>query len=251
MKVRVVIADDELLSRQRLRQFLETEPRAELIAECVNGPEALAVIQEKAPNVVFLDVMMPGLNGFGVVEALGHCPQTAVVFVTAHEQFAVQAFAANAVDYLLKPFDQTRFQIAFQRAQERLQRTSNPSLLELLPDTNHGLKPKTPARLLIRSGDRISVLKTSAIDWICAADNYAELHAGTDSHLVRVTLAALAVQLSDEFIRISRSLLVNLSCIKEYQPRPHGDFLLVLHDGTSLHGSRSYRANLKALLGKS
>jgi len=253
MKLRVVIADDEPLSRLRLRRFVRAEPGTELVAECITGMEAVNVIREKSPDLVFLDVKMPELDGFGVVEAFnGACPP-AIIFVTAYDQFAVRAFEANAVDYLLKPFDRGRFQTALRRACERLQRgvshQNNASLLNLLADVRPRVKHLE--RVTIKSDGRISVVKTAEIDWVCAADNYVELHLGNTTHLLRMTIAALASQLSPNcFARISRSHLVNLDRIKEIRPKSHGDYLILLRNGTALPGTRNYRQNLARILGR-
>jgi two-component system LytT family response regulator len=251
MKLRILIVDDEPLSRQRLRRFVRAESGTELVAECANGMEAVDVIHEKSPDLVFLDVKMPELDGFGVVEALnGACPP-AIIFVTGYDQFAVRAFETNAVDYLLKPFDRERFQAALRRARERLQRGSdqhNPALLKLLTDA--GKRAKPPDRLAIKSEGRISVVKTADINWIGAADNYVELHTGNGTHMLRTTINALAAQLSpDGFVRISRSHLVNLERVKELRLKTHGDYLIVLHNGTILPGTRNYRHNLARVVG--
>jgi two-component system, LytTR family, response regulator len=255
MKLRVLIADDEPLSRQRLRRFVRAEPGTELVAECTTGMEAVTGIREKFPDLAFLDVKMPELDAFGVMEALNGARLPVIVFVTAYDQFAVRAFETNAVDYLLKPFDRERFQNALRRVRERLQRgiphQNNPSsLLSLLGEAGPRLKPLE--RITIRSGGRISVLKTAEIDWVCAADNYVELHVGNAAHLLRVTMAALANRLSqDRFVRISRSHLVNVDRIKEMRSRSHGDFLILLHNGSTLSGTRNHRHNLELLLSKS
>jgi two-component system LytT family response regulator len=254
MKLRVLIADDEPLGRQRLRRFVRAEPGTELVAECVTGMEAVIGIREKSPDLAFLDVKMPELDAFGVVEALNGARLPAIVFVTAYDQFAVRAFETNAVDYLLKPFDRERFQAALRRVRERLQRgvhhQNNPSLLSLLSEIGPRLKPLE--RVTIRSEGRISVLKTAEIDWVCAADNYVELHVGNTTHLLRVTMAALANQLSqNRFVRISRSHLVNVDRVKEMRSRSHGDFLILLHNGTTLPGTRNHRHDLARLLSKS
>jgi len=254
MKLRVLIADDEPLSRQRLRRFVRAEPGIELVAECVTGTEAVNGIRENSPDLAFLDVKMPELDAFGVVEALNGDRLPAIVFVTAYDQFAVRAFETNAVDYLLKPFDRERFQTALRRVRERLQRGgthhNTPSLLSLLSEVSP--RVKSLERLTIKSDGRISVVKTGEIDWVCAADNYVELHVGKMTHLLRVTITALASQLSpNRFLRISRSHLVNLDRIKEMRSKSHGDFLILLHNGTTLPGTRNYRQNLARFLDNS
>src|SRR6185503_2573940 len=179
MNLRVLIADDELLARQRLRQFLQLEPRTEVVAECENGTEAVKTIREKSPDVAFLDIKMPGLDGFGVLKALDGIRLPAIVFVTAYDEFATRAFDIHAVDYLVKPFDRQRFQTALQRVRERLQGNaaqSASSLADLM--ANLGARVKPLDRVTVKSGDRITLLKVAEIEWIGSADNYVELHVG-------------------------------------------------------------------------
>jgi two-component system LytT family response regulator len=259
MKVRVLIADDEPLARERLRLFLQNEPGTEIVAECRDGQEAVKGIRETSPDLVFLDVKMPELDGFGVLETLTelqvHWP--VIIFVTAYDQFAVRAFEANAVDYLLKPFDRERFGTAFRRARERLQHRTKERGRRHNHDDNHSLLqvlaslPPTTGRLerlTVRSGKRITIVKTAEIDWLQAADNYTELHVGDATHLLRMTIGALAAQLPTQFVRISRSLVVNLTRISEIRPKSHGDCLVFLENGTQLTASRSHRQQLMKLL---
>ena len=254
MKLRVLIADDEPLGRQRLRHLLRNEPGSEVVAECGTGLETADAIRQKTPDLVFLDVMMPEVDGFGVLKALHGTRLPAIIFVTAYEQFAVRAFEANAVDYLLKPFARERFQSALHRARERLRHghsnLSDQSILKLLMDVGKRVKPLE--RLTIKSDGRITLLKTAEIDWICAADNYVELHVASTTHLLRMTMTELASQLSpNRFVRISRSHLVNFNQIKEMRSASHGDYVIVLQNGTKLLGTRNYRQNLAGLLGES
>lgn len=251
MNLRVLIADDELLARQRLRQFLRVEPRTEVVAECVNGAEVVKAIREKSPDVAFLDIKMPELDGFGVLKALDGIRLPAIVFVTAYDEFATRAFDIHAVDYLVKPFDRERFQTALHRARERLysqaRAQSASSLADLMANLGAGVKPVD--RVTVKSGDRITLLKVAEIEWIGSADNYVELHVGNTTHLMRITMSTLANQLSEnQFVRISRRVIVNLNCIKEIQPKSHGDFLVLLRTGTRLQGTRNYRQNLAGLL---
>jgi len=252
MRLRVLIADDEPLSRQRVRRFLRGEPGIEIVAECADGKATVAAICKTSPDLLFLDVLMPEMDGFGVIEALnGHRPP-AIVFVTAHDRFAVRAFETHGVDYLLKPFDRQRFQIALQRARERVQRDLAPndksSLVKLLTSVAAHSPPLE--RLTVRSRDRICFVKVAEIDWISAADNYVELHVGPKAHLLRMTLAALGNQLPpNRFVRASRSLLVNCERIIELRSKAHGDFLILLRDGRHLLGTRNYRHNFAPLLG--
>jgi len=252
MKLRVLIAEDELLSRKRLRQFLEAEALTEIVAECVTGQEALNAIRQTHPDIVFLDVKMPDLDGFGVIKGLTGVPLPVIIFVTAYDRFALRAFEVHAADYLLKPFDRERFQLALERARERLKRNrdarNNQPLSEVLAALEK--RPKRLERLTIQSQGRISFVNTTEIDWICAADNYVELHVGDATQLLRRSISALADELANnQFVRISRSHLVNLDRIKEIRSKSHGDYLILLHNGTRLIGSRTYRHNLAPLLG--
>lgn len=252
-KLRVLIADDELLCREQMRRFLHAEPGTEIVAECLNGIEVVKAIHQKRPDLVFLDVKMPELDGFGVIEALKDTRLPAIVFVTAYDQFALRAFGIDAVDYLLKPFDRGRLQTALRRARQRLLHDWADQATPSLPDplANGAARGKSLECLAVKSGSRITVVRVAEIDWICAADNYAELHVANKTHLLRTTITALASRLpSNRFVRISRSALVNLDRIKELRPRSHGDYLFILQDGTRVVGSRNYRHNLAELLGK-
>ena len=250
MKVRTLIVDDELLARERLRQLLEAEPEIELIAECSDGAEALAALQDKKPDLVFLDIQMPELDGFGVLEAIRMDVAPVIVFVTAYDKFALRAFEVHAADYLLKPFDRDRFQTALGRALERLkhrgseaqQQKQSALLAELRPPS------KPLERLAVKSGGRVVFVKISDIDWIEAAHNYVELHVGKESHLLRETLNAIEARLSPEkFARISRSAIVNIDRIKELQPLFHGEYTVTLQNGTRVTLSRRYRGKLQQL----
>ena len=252
MKLRVLIADDEALSRARLRQFLGAEPNIEVVAECADGKETVKAIREKAPDLVFLDIRMPERDGFAVIEALSGGPVPAIIFVTAHDQFAARAFETHAVDYLLKPFDRDRFQTALRRARNWLQRDSRVRQDQLLSGVLAGLQRRRGhvQRIPVRSQGRIVLVTAAEIDWISAAANYVELHVGRRSHLLRTSIKALVDQLpAEQFIQISRSYMVNLERIKEVCSRPHGDFEVTLRDGTRLAGSRSHRHKLKRVLG--
>ena len=250
MKIKTLIVDDEALARERLRQLLEREPEIEIVGECADGRDAVSTIQRESPDLVFLDIQMPELDGFGVLAAMGAEPAPLVVFVTAHDQFALRAFEVHAVDYLLKPFDRERFQTALRRALERvkhresgaIERRQSALLAELKP------APKSAERLAVKSGGRVVFVKIHDIDWIEAAHNYVELHAGKESHLLRETLNAIEARLAPEiFVRISRSVIVNLERIKELQPLFHGEYTVTLHNGTRLTLSRRYRDQLPRL----
>ncbi len=251
-KIRTLIVDDEPLARERIRHLLHKEPDIEIICECADGRDAVAAIGKYKPDLVFLDVQMPELDGFGVLEQLDRRAMPAIVFVTAHDQFALRAFEVHALDYLLKPFDSGRFRKALERARERIQRQPSADLSrrvsELLADLKPGPKPQN--RLAIKSGGKVLFLKIDEIDWIEAADNYVNLHMGNESHLHRETMAALEARFpADKFMRISRSTMVNIERIKELQPMFHGEYTVILRNGTRLTLSRGYREKLNQLLG--
>jgi two-component system LytT family response regulator len=251
MKLRVLIAEDESLSRERLRQFLETETLTEIVAECVTGQEALKAIQQTLPDIVFLDVKMPDLDGFSVIEGLSGAHPPVIIFVTAYDRFALRAFEVHAADFLLKPFDRDRFQKALWRARDAVRRNREHHALEKIANSLAALKvrPKSLGRFAVKSRGRVVFVKTDEIEWIRGAHNYSELHAGKSVHFLRQTLATLEHQLlPNQFMRISRSLLVNLDRIKEIRPKTHGDYLVIMQDGKRLTASRNYRKDLKLLL---
>jgi two-component system LytT family response regulator len=253
MKTRVLIVDDEPLARERLRKLLEAEPGIDIVGEAGDGREATEAIRRERPDLVFLDVQMPELNGFDVLREIAGAPAPAVVFVTAYDQFALKAFEVHAVDYLLKPFDRERFQTALRRALDHVQRGRAGELNERLAALLDEVKPagKFPARIAVKSSGRVVFVKVSDIDWVDAADNYVELHVGTEAHLHRETMNALEQTLPPEkFMRISRSTIVNVDRIKELQPLFHGEYAVILRDNTRLTLSRSYREKLQHLLGR-
>jgi len=258
MKIRTIIVDDEPLARERLRKLLAQETDIELVAECSDGREAIKAIKKESPDLVFLDVQMPEVNGFGVIAALQSGAMPMIVFVTAYDKFALQAFEVHALDYLLKPFDRERFQKALERARGQLQKRPShdlharlSSLLDDVQVAKEKAEPKYLDRLAVKTEGRVVLLKTDDVDWIEAADNYVGLHIGNESHLHRETMSALETKLSPEkFLRISRSTMVNVERIKELQPLFHGDYVVILRNGTKLTLSRNYREKLNLLLGK-
>ena len=252
-KIRTLIVDDEPLARERIRHLLHKEPDIEVICECADGRDAVAAIGKYKPDLVFLDVQMPELDGFSVLDQLDRRALPAIVFVTAYDQFALRAFEVHALDYLLKPFDSGRFKKALERARERIQRQPSAELSrqvsEFLADLRPG--PKQQNRLAIKSGGKVLFLKLDDIDWVEAADNYVNLHVGSESHLHRETMAALEARLpADKFMRISRSTMVNIERVKELQPMFHGEYTVILRNGTRLTLSRGYREKLNQLLGR-
>jgi len=242
VNLRALVVDDETLARQRIRHLLRRSTDIDVVGECANGLEAVKAIEELAPDLVFMDIQMPELDGFGVVEAVGveHMPPT--LFITAYDQHALRAFEVHAVDYLLKPFSPERFHRALEQARRRCQPTpeKGPDLAALLASL-HQDRPWAD-RLLVRQGDRHVLVRTEAVQWIEAEDNYVRLHVEGTSHLVRQTMAGLLGRLDPaQFRRIHRSAIVNLDCIKEFQPWTGGDHLVIMRDGTRLTLSRTYR----------
>jgi two-component system, LytTR family, response regulator len=250
MKIQTLIVDDESLARDRLRQLLQTESDVELIGECANGREAVTKIQSAKPDLVFLDIQMPELDGFSVLAELGETPMPVIVFVTAYDKFALRAFEVHAVDYLLKPFNRDRFQQALGRALEQVKHREGRALIERQTALLAELKPQPsfPDRLAVKSGGSILWVNLDDVDWIGSADNYAELHVGAKSHLLRETLSALEVRLAPEkFVRISRSIIVNANRIKELKRLFYGGYELTLQNRVKLTLSRRYRDKLQQL----
>ncbi len=225
----------------------------EVIGECGDPEKAIGFIKERNPDLVFLDIQMPGVDGFGVLESLAPQNVPAVIFVTAFDQYALRAFEVHALDYLLKPFDRARFRKALDRARVQIRHQSGATLdhrLTTLLDSL-GNKPRQMDRVVIKSAGRIMFLRTDEIDWIEAADNYVRLHIGPESHLLRETLTSLETRLdATKFMRIHRSTVVNIDRMKELQPWFHGDYVVILQDGTRLNLSRTYRDRVIELLGE-
>jgi two-component system LytT family response regulator len=238
MKLRVVIADDEPLARERIRSLLTDETEIEIVAECSNGAQTLKAAQEQPPpDLLFLDVQMPRLNGFEVLEALGPDSCPVVIFTTAHDEHAIRAFEVNALDYLLKPFTEARFKRALNRAREQLakgRRGGPDRQITALLNHVHTAVPGGE-RILVRSSERIVFLKPEEIDHVEAAGNYVVLHAGKERHIVRETTVAMETRLAPAgFMRISRSIIVNLGRIREIQPLGPGQYSVLLKNGTRL-----------------
>jgi two-component system LytT family response regulator len=252
-KIRTLVVDDEPLARERLMGLLAGEPDIEAIGQCRDGEEAVRAIVEHSPDLVFLDVQMPAMNGFEVIEAVGSERMPLVIFVTAYDQHALRAFQVRALDYVLKPFDRERFQEALQRARAHIQRDETGDLgrrlLALVKDLRRD-QPKTD-RLVVKSGGRLFFLRTDEIDWIEAAGNYVRLHVGTTSHLLRETMNAIEGRLDPEkFFRIHRSRIVNMERIQEMQPWLNGEYAVLLRTGTRLTLSRGYREKLQERLAR-
>lgn len=237
MKLRAIIADDEPLARERVRSLLAGEPDVEVVAECSNGAQTLEATQEHRPDLLFLDVQMPRLNGFEVLEALEPPQMPVVIFTTAHDQHALRAFEVNALDYLLKPFTEARFKMAVQRARAQLQGGLPPQAAPQLAALLSYLHPTVPGnrRILVRTPERIVFLKPDEIDHVEAAGNYVVLHAGKERHILRETTAGMEARLVPAgFMRLSRSVIVNLARVREVQPLGPGQYSVLLKNGTRL-----------------
>jgi two-component system LytT family response regulator len=278
VKIRTLIVDDEPLARQRVRKLLEADSDISILGECSDGKQAVAELRKLRPDLVFLDVQMPVLDGFGVLQSLVGTEMPVVIFVTAHDRYALKAFEVHALDYLLKPFDKARFGAALERAKAQVRQGSAVALGDRLEKLLQTLAPphlqplafkgreetenplpraaKVDAgrrleRLMVKSDGRIYFVRIDDVDWIEAAANYVRMHVGKENHLLRETLTALEMKLDPaRFVRIHRSTIVNLERIRELQPAFHGDYVIILLDGTELAVSRGFRDNLKDALGQ-
>ncbi|MCX6955528.1 MAG: LytTR family DNA-binding domain-containing protein [Verrucomicrobia bacterium] len=251
MKLTAIIVDDEPLGRERLRTLLATEADIELLAECANGPAALAAIQARMPDILFLDVQMPEMNGFAVLRALPQ-PPAVVIFVTAFDEHAVNAFEVHALDYLLKPFKPSRLRQALERARTQLakqDRDDDPTarLLAMLdarmkPADAESAPPAHVTRFAVRDRDRTRFVKVTDIDWIEASGNYVVIHAGKENFVLRETLAAVEAQVSSkEFFRMNRSALARLDRVKEVEPAFNDEHVVVLATGVRIPLTRGVR----------
>jgi two-component system LytT family response regulator len=258
--IRTLIVDDEPAARAATRSLLAGDPEITVVGEATDGAAALRTIQQDAPELLFMDVQMPGLDGLSVLRSLPHPENLAVVFVTAYDEYALQAFDVHAVDYLLKPFDDARFRRALNRAkqevrQRRLGIASDRlvTLLDTLGSRDGSGEPqgKYLKRIAIKSGGRVSIVPVRDLDWIEAKGDYMRLHAGKSSHLLRETMQRLEAELDPtRFVRIHRSTIVNIDRIKELHPFFKGEYVVLLQDGTQLKLSRGYRERLEGALGR-
>ncbi len=255
-RIRALVVDDEPLARARMRTLIADHPELEIVGECGNGADAILAIEKHSPDLVFLDIQMPELDGFGVIEAVGPDRMPLVIFVTAYDEYAVQAFEVHALDYLLKPVERERFAAALERAKSRLDSPAaarsdpGPDKQQLQALLEHlGRRQRRDLRLAIKVDGRLLLIRTAEIDWIEAVDNHARIHVGADTHLVRDTLTRLESRLpAARFLRIHRSTIVNTERVKELQPWFQGDFVVILHDGSRHTSGRSYRQRLQAFI---
>jgi two-component system, LytTR family, response regulator len=246
--IRTLIVDDEPVARRRLKRLLQSEADVEIVGEAGDGRAAADGIRALRPDLVFLDVQMPEIDGFGVLRLAGD-PMPAVVFVTAFDQYALAAFEVHALDYLLKPFGRDRLASTLVRVRRHLVRADDDRLRRLLSDVQG--PRRYLSRFVVRGDSRVRLIEASRVDWIEAADNYVVLHVGSDTHAVRETMTRLAAELDPErFVRIHRSTIVQLDRIAELRPSFHGDFVVSLKDGTRVNMSRAFRQHVEAVLGR-
>jgi two-component system, LytTR family, response regulator len=252
-KIRVLIVDDEPLGRAMVHRMLEAHPEVEIVGVCENGGEAVAAVEAKAPDLIFLDVQMPEIDGFGVLKNLKE-NRPVIIFVTAYDEYAVRAFEVNALDYLLKPYDRKRFEQAFARAVQQINNqkrdTVGEQILSLLAETKSS--EKYIERFIIKAGGRVFFLKAEEIFWISAEGNYVLIHTPQKKHIFREAISNLEKKLDPQkFRRISRSAIVNLDFVRELQSWFRGDYKVLLQDGTELKLSHRYRQNLTQYFGGS
>jgi two-component system, LytTR family, response regulator len=251
----VVIADDEPLARERIRTMLAGDARFRIVAECADGDEAVATIAERRPDLVFLDVQMPEVDGFAVLEAFGDETLPAVIFVTAYDEYALRAFDVSAVDYLLKPFDKARFAKALERAVARMAKDATPAgpdgggeIRALIEQLKRERGYAT--RFVVRADGKLTFVRAAEIDWIDASGNYARLHVQGRVHLVRETMKSIEGRLNpDQFVRVHRSAIINIDRVVSLEPYFHGEYVVAMRDGTRLTSSRTHSGRLRALIG--
>lgn len=261
--IRTLIVDDERLARETLRLLLQNHEQVEIIGECENGSEAVKLLQKEELDLVFLDIQMPELNGFDVIQKVGPDKMPVVIFVTAYDQYALQAFEARALDYLLKPFDDERFEQALDRAIERIHQRQVGELSTKLVDligsktdtgtmsvNNEPPKGSFLERIMIKERGSMFFIKVDEIDWVEAAGDYVSIHVGPKSHLLRETMSGLMKKLNPrQFVRVHRSSIVKVDSIRELKPYFHGDYIIILKNGKELKLSRRYWDQVEKVLG--
>ena len=250
-RIRTLIVDDEPLALRRLRALLADEPDIEIVAEAVNGTEAVRSITTERPDLVFLDVQMPGLDGFDVLRATASIHQPFVVFVTAHDEHAIRAFEVQAVDYLLKPVIEARFREAVRRVVARLRGESTADIARQMAQFLERVAP-APARggrIAVKRDGRVNFVRVEDIDWVEADGDLVRVHVGKEAHTIRETMAQIEAKLpAERFMRVHRSIIVNTERVREVQPWFKGDYVLIMHDGTKLRSGRTYRQPVQALI---
>jgi two-component system, LytTR family, response regulator len=255
--IRAVIADDERLARKKLRILLDSEPDVQIVAECENGRQTVSAIHAHLPDLLLLDIQMPDRDGFQVLDEISPSQMPVVIFTTAYDQYAIRAFEAHVLDYLLKPFDQERLHHAIERARFELRKPGDREITHRILDLLARVKSETPSisepdgRLVIKAKGRVIFLNLDEIDWVEAAANYVRLNVGKESYLFRETISRTVERLNpNHFIRIHRSMIVNVRKIKELIPVNSGEYIVVLKTGKELSCSRGYRAGLQGMIDK-
>ena len=254
--IRTIIADDEHLARQKLRLLLGSEPGVQVVAECQNGEETVDAVHTHKPDLLLIDIRMPDMDGFEVLGKIVTDEMPSIVFTTAYDQFAIRAFDARALDYLLKPFEQERLHEAIERTRAELLKSHNLNLTSHILNLGGQSESQTESRpvddrMVIRAGGKVVFIDVKEIDWIEAAANYVKLNVGKESYLLREGIGSISERLDpDRFVRIHRSVLVNVSKIKELQPCDSGEYIAVLKNGKELSCSRGYRTQLQRVIGK-
>jgi two-component system, LytTR family, response regulator len=251
MSLRTLIIDDEPLAREGLRMLLAEDPEIITISEARNGREGLEKIQQDKPDLIFLDMQMPEMGGLELVRSIGASQMPLTVFVTAYDRYAIDAFDANAIDYLLKPVTAQRFYLALTRAKQRLKATHPGGASDEIRSLLEALSPATRYidRIAVKGRSKTTFVEVRSIDWVEASENYVQIHVADKAHLVAGTISALEKALDPAlFVRVHRSAIVNRTQIREVEPGVHGEYQLTLHCGQILHSGRQYRENLKHLL---
>ncbi len=249
--IRALIVDDEPLPRERIRALLEPHGEIEVVGECEDGEEAVTAIEAESPDLVFLDIQMPELDGFEVVSALRSEQLPAIIFVTAYDEYAIKAIEVDAIDYLLKPVSPERFEQALERATSRLATDATPESNSKLFDFLDRVRAERGfvKRFVVRKGSKLSFVRIADVDWIDVTSNYIRLHVAGTRHLVRQTLKSVEGQLDpDVFIRVHRSIIINVDRVESVEPHLHGEYEVAMQDGTRFTTSRSYSSRLRALL---
>ena len=250
--VRVLIVDDEPPARKRLRALLANEPDVEIVGEAGSGTEAVKIIRAERPDLVFLDIQMPGTDGFGVIREIADDDPPLIVFVTAHDEHAIKAFEVQAVDYVLKPVIEPRLKEAVRRAVERIRggnvHDMTGELARLLDRLSQSAAPQS-GRLSIKREGSVTFVRVDEVDWIEADGDYVRIHAGKATHVIRETITEVLAKLPQaRFVRVHRSIVVNTERIREVQPWFKGDYVLILNDGTKLRSGRTYRTVVQSLI---
>ncbi len=254
--LRVILVDDEPLAIQKLRHFLKKEEGVEIVAECLNGEDAIAAIRKHAPDLIFLDIQMPEMDGFAMLRRLDDDEMPGVIFATAYDEFALKAFDVHALDYLLKPFDRDRFSQALAHARERLKPPASDavhsqlrSLLDVVAQSAQSAQPVD--RLIIKSEGKVLFVKKDDIDWLEAAGNYIKLHCGAETHMLRETMNSIQNQLDgSKFLRVHRGTIVNIERIKEMHPWFNGEYKILLTTNAQLIMSRGFHEQFTRTFGK-